>query len=200
MNQFLRIYLPCFILGYLLVSFVWPTLRVYRKTGINPLRFGNTTTAHDYVGFIMKLLTGLFVVNVFVFSISPVAYEWLVPIPYLRSETVQLAGLLLAHGSLLWIVLAQQQMNNSWRIGIDEENKTALVTEGLFRVSRNPVFLGMLGSVAGLFLVLPNLLSFSCMAATYIVIQVQIRLEEAFLEQAHGALYRAYKKTVRRLL
>jgi protein-S-isoprenylcysteine O-methyltransferase Ste14 len=31
-------------------------------------------------------------------------------------------------------------MDNSWRIGIDEENKTGLVTKGIFSISRNPIF------------------------------------------------------------
>lgn len=200
MNQFLRYYLPFFLLAYLLISFVLPSVRVYRKTGINPVTFKKTDSVHDYIGFVMKLLTGLFVLAVVIYSFSSSAYRWLVPVPYLDKEVVKLAGLVLAHVALLWIVIAQQQMKNSWRIGIDEKNKTGLVTNGLFRVSRNPVFLGMLCSVAGLFLLLPNLLTFCSMVCIYIVIQVQIRLEEAFLEKQHGLPYKAYKKQTRRLI
>jgi protein-S-isoprenylcysteine O-methyltransferase Ste14 len=32
-------------------------------------------------------------------------------------------------------------MGNSWRIGIDEEKDSALVESGVFRRSRNPIFL-----------------------------------------------------------
>jgi len=31
-------------------------------------------------------------------------------------------------------------MGLSWRIGIDEKNRSGLVTQGLFALSRNPIF------------------------------------------------------------
>ena len=33
-------------------------------------------------------------------------------------------------------------MRDSWRAGISETYKTELVTEGIYQISRNPVFLG----------------------------------------------------------
>lgn len=200
MTLFLTYYLPVFLLAYLLVSFVVPSVRVYRQTGINPVTFGRTDSAHDYIGFIMKLLTALLCIAVLIFSLSKQAYSYLVPIPYLEHRGIQIAGLVLAHFSLGWIVLAQLQMRNSWRIGIDEKNKTELVTQGLFGVSRNPIFFGMILSVLGLFLILPNMISFFAAAGSYLIIQIQIRLEEAFLQREHGEQYNAYKSAVRRLI
>ncbi|GAB2677359.1 hypothetical protein GCM10027036_33980 [Flavihumibacter cheonanensis] len=66
--------------------------------------------------------------------------------------------------------------------------------------SRNPIFLGMLFSVFGLFLVLPNLITFFVSCCSYIVIQIQIRLEEEFLGRQHGEAYTRYKERVRRLI
>ena len=109
-------------------------------------------------------------------------------------------ALILIHLSLLWISVAQYQMSNSWRVGIDENNKTELITKGLFSYSRNPIFLGMIISVAGIFFILPNTLTFFLMLTTYIVIQIQIRLEEEFLEKQHGEQYLIYKKTTKNVL
>lgn len=200
MQLFLQYYLPVFVLLHLLVTFVLPSLRVYRQTGINPVTFGNTDTAHDYIGFIMKLLTLLLVVAVVVFALNKSVYTFLVPVTYLQTVWIQYAGLVLIHLSLLWIIIAQQQMNQSWRIGIDEQNKTVLVTHGLFSVSRNPVFLGMLISTLGIFLLLPNAVTLLVTVTSYIVIQIQIRLEEAFLLKQHTTAYEQYKRRVRRLL
>ena len=91
------------------------------------------------------------------------------------------------------------QMSNSWRIGIDEQNKTDLITKGLFSISRNPIFLGMIICVAGLFLVIPNAISLCILVTTYIVIHIQIRLEEEFLKKQHGEQYISYQSKTRRL-
>ena len=199
-HSILQWYLPGYLLLYLLVSFVLPSLRVYKNTGINPLTFDSSDTVHDFVGLWMKVVTALLVLVICCYSFTPQFYKYLLPFWYVTHPFINAAGLVLIHLSLLWIVLAQYQMRNSWRIGIDEKNKTALVTNGLFQYSRNPVFAGMLASVAGIFLLLPNAFSLLCLISSYLLIQVQIRLEEDFLQKQHGAIYLTYKQKVRRLL
>jgi protein-S-isoprenylcysteine O-methyltransferase Ste14 len=102
--------------------------------------------------------------------------------------------------ALLWTVIAQGHMKNSWRIGIDTETKTELVTTGLFGLSRNPIFFGMILSLVGLFLVTPNALTALFLILGYVLIQIQIRLEEEFLGKEHGQEYINYKQKVRRLI
>ncbi|OOB84228.1 methyltransferase family protein [Flavobacterium columnare] len=196
----LNFYLPLYLVLYMMVAFVLPSYRTYKQTGINPITFGKTGNAHDYIGFVMKVLIALLFIAVFIYSFSDKAYQYLVPISYLMKEVFMIVGLILIHLSLLWISVAQYQMSNSWRIGIDENNKTELITKGLFSYSRNPIFLGMIISVTGIFFILPNAITFFLMLSTYIVIQIQIRLEEKFLEKQHGQEYLSYKQTTKRLL
>ena len=196
----LNFYLPLYLVLYMMVAFVLPSYRTYKQTGINPITFGKTGNAHDYIGFVMKVLIALLFIAVFIYSFSDKAYQYLVPISYLMKEVFMTVGLILIHLSLLWISVAQYQMSNSWRIGIDENNKTELITKGLFSYSRNPIFLGMIISVTGIFFILPNAITFFLMLSTYIVIQIQIRLEEKFLEKQHGQEYLSYKQTTKRLL
>lgn len=200
MNSFLSIYLPLFLLAYLLITFVLPSIRVYRQTGINPVTFGKSDNAHDYIGGVMKLLTGLLVIAVLLFSTSEGAYQYLMPINYLEDAWIKYIGLILIHASFIWIVIAQYHMKQSWRIGVDEKNKTELITTGFFDLSRNPIFLGMILSTVGIFLIIPNAITFFTMAATYIIIQIQIRLEEEHLVKQHGTIYTEYKQRVRRLI
>ena len=196
----LKFYLPVYLVLYMMVAFVLPSYRTYKQTGINPVTFSKTDNAHDYIGFVMKVLIALLFVAVFIYSFSDKIYQYLVPISYLMKDVFLIIGLILIHFSLLWISVAQYQMSNSWRIGIDENNKTELITKGLFSYSRNPIFLGMIISVAGIFFILPNALTFFLILSTYIVIQIQIRLEEEFLEKQHGQEYLSYKQTTKRLL
>lgn len=200
MESFLKYYLPLFLVAYLIITFVLPSIRVYRQTGINPVTFGKNDNAHDYIGSIMKVLTGLLIVAVLFFSFSAKAYQYLVPINYLQVTWVKYTGLILIHASFIWIVIAQYHMKQSWRIGVDEKNKTELITTGFFSLSRNPIFLGMILSTVGIFLIIPNTITFFTMAATYIIIQIQIRLEEEHLVKQHGTIYTEYKQRVRRLI
>ncbi|HEY1021628.1 MAG TPA: isoprenylcysteine carboxylmethyltransferase family protein [Flavisolibacter sp.] len=199
-TEILQGYLPLFLLLYLFFTFVLPSYRVYRQTGINPVTFGKSDTAHDYIGRLMKVVTGLLLAVVLLFSFGSKGYRYAVPVDYLQQGAVQTAGLVLMHLSLGWILVAQYQMRQAWRIGIDESHPTALVTAGVFRLSRNPVFLGMLLSLLGIFLVLPNALTLVVLVASYILIQVQIRLEEAYLLRQHGQAYAEYRSQVRRLV
>lgn len=200
MHNFLKTYLLIYLLIYLAAAFVIPSYRTWRQTGINPVTFGKEDTAHNYIGYVMKLLIALLFVMTLIYSLSSKLYEYLVPVWYMDNRVILIIGLVIIHTALIWILIAQYQMNNSWRIGIDEANKTPLVTRGVFSFSRNPIFLGMILTVLGFFLILPNALSFFLTLTSYFVIQVHIRLEEEFLERQHGQTYRDYRSKTRRLI
>lgn len=200
MKNILIFYLPVYLLIYIGVAFVIPTYRTWKKTGVNPITFGKADTAHNYIGFVMKVLIALLFVSVLLFSFGEGIYQYTNPIIYLEKQYLFIGGLVIIHLSLVWIIIAQYQMSTSWRIGIDENHKTQLVTKGIFGISRNPIFLGMILSILGLFLILPNALSLLLTVTTYFVIQIQIRLEEEFLERQHGKDYLEYKRKVRRLI
>jgi protein-S-isoprenylcysteine O-methyltransferase Ste14 len=174
--------------------------RTWKQTGVNPVTFSNRDTAHDYIGFVMKLLiSGLFI-PILVYSISDKFYTYLLPAWYLENNWMKIAGIILIHASLLWILMAQAQMSSSWRIGLDETNKTKLITHGIFSVSRNPVFLGMMLTVFGIFLIIPNAVTLVISLGTYFILQIQVRLEESFLAGQHGELYIRYKVKTKRFI
>lgn len=91
-------------------------------------------------------------------------------------------------------------MGDSWRIGIDQGSETELVQTGLFRFSRNPIFLGIRINLLGFFLVLPNAITLVILVLGDVILQIQVRMEEEFLAQNHGESYEEYKKAVPRWL
>jgi protein-S-isoprenylcysteine O-methyltransferase Ste14 len=199
MNSFLKWYLPIFLILYIMVSFVWPTYKTWKKTGINPITFGNEPTAHNYIGKLMKITIILLFINVIIFSLFSKAYSYLLPFQF-PNHWFFIFGVVIVHAALIFITIAQYQMGINWRIGIDELNKTTLITSGIFKISRNPIFLGMIVSVWGLFLLIPNVLSLFIAIFTYILIQIQVRLEEVYLQNVHGNEYKLYQNKTPRLL
>lgn len=196
----MRIILPLYFLVYFGVAFVVKTLLVARRTGTNPLVLPKDDSAYGLIGRYFKITLIALFVYVLLYSFLPGIHTYFLSITWLQNPIVQYAGLLLLVLALVWTVVAQSHMRNSWRIGIDTANKTELVTTGLFGVSRNPIFLGMILSLVGVFLATPNACTLLFLVVGYMLMQVQIRLEEEFLVREHGAEYVQYQKRVRRLI
>ncbi|MDX1406235.1 MAG: isoprenylcysteine carboxylmethyltransferase family protein [Woeseiaceae bacterium] len=74
-----------------------------------------------------------------------------------------------------------------------------IVVTGMYRFTRNPMYLGMLVFCLGFAVILADawivILTPVCAWLLYVV---AIRHEEAYLEEKFGESYRAYKNTVRR--
>lgn len=199
-ENLLKYFLPAYLLAYFFAAFFWRSFVVWKRTKVNPLVFKGSDTAHDYIGRVFKLLFAAVVAVVAVYSTSERVYQYLTPVGWLEHRVLQRAGVIILLVSLAWTVAAQAQMGKSWRIGIDEERRTPLVRKGVFGVSRNPIFLGMKLTLAGLFLVTPNAVTLLVLGVGVVLIQIQVRLEEEFLSRTHGREYAEYRREVRRWL
>ena len=92
-------------------------------------------------------------------------------------------------------------MKDSWRAGVSETDKTELVTDGIYQISRNPAFLGFDLVYIGILLLFFNwiLVLFSVFAMVMFHLQI-VKVEEKFLVSVFGEDYVQYKKTVNRYL
>lgn len=187
-----------YFVAYFLLTFVVRSWLVWRRTGINPLVLPRRDDAYGYVGRAFKVVIALVACVVGMHAFAPQWLHTLGPITALQMQAVGCAGWALLGLTLIWMLVAQAQMGNAWRVGIDEKNPTTLVCTGLFAVSRNPVFLAMRVNLLGLFLVLPNAATASLLLVGEVLMQVQVRLEEAHLLALHGRAYQDYCARVRR--
>ncbi|NIQ37354.1 MAG: DUF1295 domain-containing protein [Proteobacteria bacterium] len=192
--------LPAYIVIYFGVALLWRSYAVWKRTGVNPYALGKADTVHGLVGFLFRLTLATIAVVVILFSIWDDGYQRLIPITWLQHAALALIGLGLLIASLVWILVAQVHMGEAWRIGIDANTETQLVQHGLFRISRNPIFLGMRFTLLGLFLVLPNAVMLTVLVLGDVLMQIQVRLEEEYLAQKQGEVYQKYCQQTRRWL
>ena len=196
----LKIFLPAYLIILFLAAFLWRSIAVWKKTGVNPYKLGRSRNAHDLIGLLFRLTFITLAAVIAVFSFSSEAYQYLTPIVWLQKPTLVWIGIALLVVSFIWILIAQAQMRESWRIGIDREIKTELVYRGVFRLSRNPIFLGMRVMMMGFFLTLPNAVTLALLLVGDALMQIQVRLEEEHLARLHGEAYREYQRKTRRWL
>jgi len=79
------------------------------------------------------------------------------------------------------------------------EKSTVVVTTGMYRFTRNPMYLGMVVGLLGVAILLGSLVSFLPVPFFVAIIHVQFIVnEERFMEELFGAEYLAYKRKVRR--
>ncbi len=83
---------------------------------------------------------------------------------------------------------AQRQMKNSWRVGIDEKNRTDLVETGLYRYIRNPTYLGLYHLCIGTWFIWPTWTIGLFALVFYLALETQVRCEEDFLLKMHASI------------
>lgn len=95
-----------------------------------------------------------------------------------------------------WIYFKYKKEKNSIET---KETPNVLITYGLFRISRNPNYFGMVVSLFGEAIFLGSLITFILPAIFFILINIfNIPFEEKVLEKKFGKKYLDYKKKVRR--
>lgn len=184
--------------AYLIVAFGWRTWHQFRLTGSTGFHgiSGTPATPQWWGGalFVAALAGG---------ELAPLLQLTgvLGPVGALDRDAVAAVGIIAASVRIALTVPAQMAMGAAWRIGVDAGERTTLVTDGLFRMVRNPVFTAMILTAVGLALMSPNVVALLAAVVLVAAIELQIRAaEEPYLRQVHGDAYRRYASRVGRLV
>lgn len=84
-------------------------------------------------------------------------------------------------------------MKDSWRAGIPAQDKTSLITGGIYKYSRNPAFLGFDLVYIGLLFMYFNVVLLAVTVWAVAALHLQVVQEEKFLEHTFGSQYLDYK-------
>ena len=183
---------------YLALAFGLRTVMQLRRTGSTGFKgvSGRVGSAEWFAGvlFVVALLVG---VAAPVLALTDV-FE---PVEALDTTAVHVAGVALFVAGLAATLVAQIAMGESWRIGVDEAERTDLVTDGPFSLARNPIFAAMLPTSLGLALMVPSWVAAVGIVALFVALELQVRLvEEPYLRRAHGREYEEYASRVGRFV
>ena len=176
-----RLVLPATAFFMATAAFAWPALRLYRQTGVFALTTArNRQGAELFVHLLFVLALGLYMGFCLVYGVlgaGPLGLE-------APGSASLIGGSVLSLGGLALIVVAQQQMGRSWRVGIDTE-KTDLVTTGLYSVIRAPIYAGVLVCVAGVVALAPHPALLAGYPVLLGTLMWQARREEQHMRSLH---------------
>lgn len=114
---------------------------------------------------------------------------------------VRIVGVLVAVVGVAVFIISVLTMRDSWRAGVSKTDKTELVTKGIYKISRNPAFLGFDLMYLGILLMFFNLVLYIVSLFAMLIFHLQIvNVEEEFLLEAFGNEYLRYKKKVCRYI
>ena len=123
------------------------------------------------------------------------------PLMVLFQAPINYIGFVILTAGLSLIIACSVMFNKADTPIIPFEPTTALLTHGIYRYSRNPIYLGMLIILLGAAIAFSSLGPFLVLPVFFFIIREgYIKYEEPFLEQIFGDRYREYKSSVRRWL
>ena len=167
-------------------TFYFAKIMIQKKQSIktNQMGIGNKPKKVLWIERIMSVATVLCVVVgvVSIFGVNS-----------FLNDGFRIIGVVFGIFGIIFFAAATISMKTSWRVGIPEE-KTLLVTEGIYRWSRNPAFVGfdlLYASVSLMFFNIP-LVMVSVWAA--VMLHLQILQEEEYMHKMFGAEYEEYRK------
>lgn len=189
-----------------------PLVAVLAIIGVSALRLRSVERAHGVKAFSFgrhAAIQGLAERNwkfAVVLAVAFAAVAWLAPDweralgrpDWAEAAALKWASAILCVGAVVLIASAQIQMGASWRIGVPANGPGPLVARGLFRWSRNPIFVGMIGMALALFLWSPHIGTAAVLTATWTLTLVQVRIEEEALREKHSDEYERYAHEVGR--
>ena len=133
--------------------------------------------------------------------ILALAAHFLFPLAVIIPDGWRFAGILPITAGIILNIVADRQFKERGTEVKPFKRSSALVTDGVFRWSRNPMYLGMVLIVAGAALIEGTLSPWIATVALAVLLdRVFIVREEAMLEETFGAAFRQYRSRVRRWL
>lgn len=175
-------------IAFFLVAFAARSFVQYRRTGDAGFRLSRSASRAARIASALMTLGMLGGFAGAIFHSTGIG-----AIAALDSTVLEIAGLIVVIAATLFTAKAQFDLRESWRIGVDERERTELVTNGIYASVRNPIFTGMLLFTLGSATASPTWVGVAAILVALTGFELQVRgIEEPYLARTHGTHFRAY--------
>ena len=196
MNLPLEEYIPYRLLALFVLAVFYGFYLVkqwrQKRRGIQTMQIGRGKDTQTHT---VETLMGIATVGIIPAQLLSITFDWS-HLPANARFTGFCVGMV---GDLIFLI-SVLCMKDSWRAGIPANDKTELVTGGVYAYSRNPAFLGFDLQYIGVLLMFCNFLTATFTVFAVSMLHLQILQEERYLTAAFGAEYLKYRHQVLRYL
>lgn len=196
MNLPLEEYIPYRLLALFVLAVFYGFYLVkqwrQKRRGIQTMQIGRGKDTQTHT---VETLMGIATVGIIPAQLLSITFDWS-HLPANARFTGFCVGMV---GDLIFLI-SVLCMKDNWRAGIPANEKTELVTDGIYAYSRNPAFLGFDLQYLGVLLMYCNLLTGMFTVFAIVMLHLQILQEERYLTATFGRAYLDYRHRVFRYL
>lgn len=118
----------------------------------------------------------------------------------LPSIILIIVSLIMLFGALI-IIVSYKTLNSNLRLGLPrDEEDTELVTIGIYKISRNPIYIGFYLMITASMIYVINPVNIICGVVGIIIHHKQVLSEESFLSRRFKSTWEGYISKVRRYI
>ena len=186
---------------YTFVAMLYTGMILWRqRDGLSRVHPGQRFSSHWWNHMTFRLFRIVIWLTTITIAISPqysVYYG-----PFLRSEPPALifTGIILMVAGLALALISNYTLASQWRSGVDSDAPAALVQTGLYRISRNPGYIGVAFGQCGFFIAYPSVFTLICVLVGMTALYRQVLFEEAHLHQRFSNTFTHYMRNTPRFV
>ncbi len=165
---------------------------IQKKKGITTHQIGKRKEKKLHT---VETLMSVATFSVVIIQLLSIFFDW-----NIMPSGARFTGFCIAGIGDIFFLISVIYMKDSWRAGIPEKDKTKLVTDGIYKFSRNPAFVGFDFMYIGVLLMFFNIGTLLFSLFSIVMLHLQILQEEKYMAKTFGEEYLEYKKKVFRYI
>jgi len=159
---------------FLIFAVLGRVILQYRLTGDHGLR-----SVNSHSNLLTKISSILLVITfISSFLISILNYVNLFEPQFNLGIIGTIIASLLCLIGIVITIISQYQMGTAWRIGVDETERTDLITHGLYNYVRNPIYSGVILFGFGLLLYIPDVYMLLSLILGYCILSCMFDIQK----------------------